>query len=297
MDFGAWYSGLTLIDEEILPTLDIGTRVDLFTYNLEIITSGFVYSAGNLDKKNDAVTVSSHLPVDRIFLIFSNSPVDIHQVKVSKDLTLKLVSVDSGTNETLILKIAKEVISFYNELACDRKINDLTIVSNNHLGYSFFCRSGLISLHSIENEKTASYLISHEISHYWWCNALVRNQVPEAFLNESFAQFYSYLFYRKLFGEEKYRELLAKKKQQTEDIKINISRLSNQLDGSVKERLLYIKGALLLCALADQAGQPAFNDFLCEVQKKRVTSIKQLEAIILRTLGPKNHEFFLKRFI
>ncbi len=290
--------GFSLVDDEILPFQDLGIHYQLFTYRLNILTKKHLFANGKVEKKGSQTLVTSTTPVDRLLILVSDTAFITSPRKLISGCMLDITTIPEFQDSIHhILKKIPEILKFYNSLSCSEPLKSLRIVYNPYINYSFYCRSGVINLHPVQSQRAALYFLSHEIAHYWWSKAAVRNRVPDAFLNESFAEFYAYLFYRNFYGKEKYDELWIRKSKEMESIKESIGDISASMEDSIKGPVLYTKGALLLCDLEKYAGEEAFKRFLCEIQKRKISDLKAFERVLKEVLGRDAWDFFYKRFV
>lgn len=168
------------------------------------------------------------------------------------------------------------------------KINELkniNILLNNYYDYSFYSRDNFISLQNIPYSKGITYLLSHEIAHNWFNNARIFNYSSDAFLNESLAEYMSYLYYRHIYGDELFKELIARKINESNKVYYSLSDVSRDMDGITREKILYTRGALICYKIESQIGEKRFKNLLQIVIKNKTSSILEFEEILKREFG------------
>jgi len=113
--------------------------------------------------------------------------------------------------------------------------------------------------------------LAHEIAHFWFNRG--NAMTTEKWLSESFAQYAEMMFLRLDQGEEKFEEIIL-------DLKALSAKLPPLLGGdrfsSHGDDLIYGKGPYLLYRLEEQIGREKFNEFLLNLNLKRISTTDSL---------------------
>lgn len=149
---------------------------------------------------------------------------------------------------------------------------------------------------------------AHEVAHQWWGHGVRTPSFSEQWLSESFAEYCSAFFLRRVAGHEAYDSFLRRWRRGAGETKGSVPillahRLHAKNDQIQAERLrtqlLYGKGPLVLAAIHREIGDEAFLTFLASVQAalggqaattRRVEEV--LEAVTKRDWTP-----FFDRFV
>lgn len=284
--------GFMLLDEKIIPMIESNLKFDLFTFEVNLKNKNVDFSNffinGTTTKKNHLI---SNCPTDRILMLFSKNKFVKTNIENTK-LNIYTTGEIDNKRLTFIKSKASEITSFYNVYFCKNQIDSLDIIVNKYHNYSFFSRPNFMSLQDIEFERGIMYLLAHELAHNWFCNALIYNYSPDAFMNESFAEYSAYLYNRNANGEDVFSELIERKKREFKDFNYSVNNISFDLDPTIREKILYTKGALICYELENHIGRDKFKDLMCEIVTNKTSTLNDFEKILLDKFGKKTLEFF-----
>ena len=118
-----------------------------------------------------------------------------------------------------------------------------------------------------EPEFSAIGIVSHELAHQWWGNLITLRSWAHTWLNESFATYSDYLYFRHDRGDDEGAlNLQGKLKAYLREAKTRYVRpiVTDRYDqpGDMFDSHTYPKGALVLHMLRQQLGDAAFFDTL-----------------------------------
>ncbi len=152
---------------------------------------------------------------------------------------------------------------------------------------SSYARTGLIALsHGIDPDTSLVGLIAHEAAHLWWTDA--KNPMSRHnFLNESFAEYASWLALREVYGEAVYRARIESARAKAEKAP-SFDDWSPRLDGV----LSYEKGPVLLHQLRSRIGDATFQTFLRHLQRNEVGTLDGMVATLKQVSDPETAQWF-----
>ncbi len=105
----------------------------------------------------------------------------------------------------------------------------------------------------------------HEVAHQWWYNVVGNDQVNAPWLDESMAQFSTYLYARKEYGQEGsqgFVDAMNLRWSQARYIEKPIGLPVSAYNGVEYSAIVYGRGPLFLLALRDRMGEQAMAEFL-----------------------------------
>ena len=116
---------------------------------------------------------------------------------------------------------------------------------------------------------------AHELAHQWWGHGVRMPSLSEQWLSESFAEYCSAFFIRRVAGSQSYDLYLNLWRTRAKETKGSVPILlahrlrarSDQLQAErLRSQLLYARGPLVLAAIHAEIGDEAFLTFLSNVQ-------------------------------
>ena len=156
---------------------------------------------------------------------------------------------------------------------------NLTLTVNPTRNVTSYARRGFISLQTEgRTEKDLYQSIGHEIGHFWWKNA-ISTDTWEDWLNESFAEYSALLNGREKYGEESFRETLARYRKVAAPLPPlwEINRGGDE--GAI---VLYRKGPIILQALDEKIGHEFFLRLLNEIATRKIARTADLLTLVER---------------
>lgn len=275
-------SGLLLMDKEFVPQIYDDKDVHYFTYKIiPKNISPYKYYITNNNITDKTLT-------DRIILILS----DNKYAKFSEN-NISVFSTQIPDDKIhFIVTETEKIRDIYNNYLQVNKLKDINILINDYYNYSFYSRDNFISLQNIPYVKGNMYLLSHEIAHSWFNNAEIYNYNSDAFINESLAEYMSYIYYRTIYGEDLFGKLIEKKKKESNEIAYSLMDVSKNMDGDIREKILYTKGALICYEIEKKLGRNNFKNLLQMVIKNKISSISGFEEALKKNYGENVESLF-----
>jgi aminopeptidase N len=127
--------------------------------------------------------------------------------------------------------------------------------------------------------------VVHEVAHQWFYSTVGNDQLDEPWLDESLAQYATFLYYRERYGmagATGFRASLESRWERVDrepiPIGLPVADYSQQEYGAI----VYGRGPLFLEALADEMGQATFDDFLrdyYQTQKWDIATTQRFKAL------------------
>lgn len=275
-------SGILLMDKEFVPQIYDDKRIHYFDYN--IIPQNIYPYKYYITNSN----ITDRFLTDRIIIILSNSKyskfsknnISVFSTQVAED------KINSIVNES------KKIRDIYNNYLQINKLKDINILINDYYNYSFYSRDNFISLQNIPYLKGNVYLLSHEIAHSWFNNAEIYNYSSDAFINESLAEYMSYIYYRTVYGEALFQKLIEKKKKESNEVTYSLMDVSKNMEGEIREKILYTKGAVICYEIEKKIGRNNFKHLLQMVIKNRISSISGFEEMLRKNYSESAESLF-----
>lgn len=119
-----------------------------------------------------------------------------------------------------------------------------------------------------DDEPSGDYLkaiTAHEVGHQWFYNMVGNDQLDEPWLDEAFAEYSTWQYYRDQSGANGnyyYKEAMQESWDEVDGAKIPIGLPASRYTEDEYDAIVYGRGALFLDVLANQMGQDKFDQFL-----------------------------------
>jgi hypothetical protein len=141
----------------------------------------------------------------------------------------------------------------------------LTLLLNERTNGGSYVRPGFVSMpyvagSSAEVRRRIVATLGHEVGHLWWTGASATTW--EDWLNESFAEYSSWLMLKQVYGNEEFEKQIARSRERTKG-KPAVWGIDRNADEAYF--VLYDKGALLLDRLASRMGEKQFLAFASQI--------------------------------
>lgn len=107
--------------------------------------------------------------------------------------------------------------------------------------------------------------VAHEVGHQWFYNIVGNDQINEPWLDESFAQYITGLYFLDMYGQsgfQDYRSSWVSRWQRVQEADIPIGMPAGEYQGREYGAIVYGRGPLFIEALAATMGQATFDKFL-----------------------------------
>ncbi|WP_116106072.1 hypothetical protein [Lewinella sp. IMCC34191] len=251
-----------------------------FTYAVEYVgpEAFSFYGLGERTVTDRSTTVESSKPTTIASLFLS---------RVVEDVSLKDIRVvnfvDSLTTADLdSLRVLGEAVgAFYGELFPEHPVDPATVyvcptdIRQPTSLTSYATEESAFRLGYVARRRSLEYAFAHEMAHFWWNFGAGDNAGPNGFLNESFAQYSSYLFYREVHGESAFRELIEGVREQLHWAGLIITGEERYASPGSATQMLYGVGPVILYDLHRQLGDADFLAFLSAVLQRRPETLPE----------------------
>jgi len=214
---------------------------------------------------------------------YSHQSIRINNMKVG------FYSINKTGNKIVecLVKYVEDILKFYNNKFgtkyLDNKFNILVAPRIKGGGY---CREKLIVLseRGIE-EKDLIHFIAHEMAHIWWNGADATSW--EDWLNESFAEYSSWLYIEYAFGKEKYEYIIDYYEKET----IDCPSIMNMDRSDSKAHVSRFKGALILHEFRNTFGDDELKELFAMLNKLEIKYTDKLMNKVKLVLGKTQADF------
>jgi hypothetical protein len=127
------------------------------------------------------------------------------------------------------------------------------------------------SLGQVPNRILLEATNAHEIAHQWFYGVVGNDQVQEPWIDESLAQYASWLYYRDRYGEEAAREIFREFTGRWERVQNAPLPIGQPVTAYSREEygaIIYGRAPLFLHALAQHMGERSFDRFLAQLYRR-----------------------------
>lgn len=249
------------------------------------------YATGNNISDENGKTVFSAQAV-RDFAIVLNSKTQTKSAKLGNtNITYVGYQGDEDVDENL--EIAQKAMQYFGNTFGKYPYENLVVIK------SAFCQGGMeypnlvIISDSVTNADEFKKVIVHEIAHQWWYGLVGNNQVSQAWLDESLAEYSTCLFYE---DNSEYNHTYQEQiKDATASYLIYVDVISS-LNGKVNTAMnlpvnkyiseyeytymIYVKGVVMLDSLRETVGKEKMIKALKQYFKKYSYKIAEEQDLI-----------------
>lgn len=271
-----------------------------FTYDItvtvapkgfKLVTNGRAICKGT--SKGDVWRIRSRRPDIDIDLILGRHLVIDRDTTKGYDLAIVSQKLPAGVPKELLHDM-RRVLDFYNgSFGRHDRARDVTGVIRagaSPEGTGGYFRKGYFVLPRLTDAAGALPHIAHELAHYWWLHAGLQH----AWLNESFAEYSAMMAIRELRGRAAFEAMIADKQTRAADLP-PIYGFDRTKDRKSSPRVLYDKGPLVLHALEEEIGTPAFLELLRRAAEAPVIETDALIELLARSTSRVVADDFLRR--
>ena len=146
--------------------------------------------------------------------------------------------------------------------------------------------------------KVDEYIIVHETSHQWWYSTVGNDQIREPWLDEALAEYSTYLYFRRFYGEEKAVEITNYFNQSVNGTDVQSPVMSGSIydyrDFNIYSRDIYVEGSQVLLLLEKEMGQKELKGALQEYYSTYMFKVAGIDDFI--SLCQKHSEKDLSQF-
>ncbi len=150
--------------------------------------------------------------------------------------------------------------------------------------------------YGLPNRTMLESVIVHEGAHQWFYNLVGNDQLDEPWLDESLAQFATWVYYEDKYGAgggSGFEDSLRGRWERVEMAEIPIGLPVNRYEGSEYSAIVYGRGAFFFDELRAKMGQKNFDSFMLDYTKKHSWGIASAES--LKSLAEKHCQCDLNR--
>lgn len=265
-----------------------------FTFDATVdVPEGYeVVSTGAIQETSSGWHIRSTVPGPDVPLVISNQM----QVQERSGGDIPVSVHHAGAPDSLVAFVAEraaQILGRYDRRFRTGSETDalrITLAPVERASPSSYARSGFIALrHGLEPDTSLYSLIAHEAAHLWWTDA-VDPLSRHNFLNESFAEYESWLALREAYGEGAFQDRLEEARKRAKKAP-SFSEWTPRLDGT----LSYNKGPVLLHQLHRRIGDAKFQSFIQALQRDGVGTIEAMVAKLETVTSTETADWFQQK--
>jgi len=132
--------------------------------------------------------------------------------------------------------------------------------------------------------KVDEYIIVHETAHQWWYSTVGNDQVREPWLDEAFAEYSTYLYFRNYYGEEKAKEITDYFNQDMNGVDVQSPVMSKGIydygNFDKYSRDIYVEGSRVLLLLEKEMGKDELVKALQEYYSTYMFKVAKIDDFI-----------------
>ncbi len=172
----------------------------------------------------------------------------------------------------LVLETAEHALASYNQRFGNYPYTELDLISTPmNAGGMEYSTATSLSLGYFDFSAEAGYqtfleaVVAHEVAHQWFFNQVMNNQITEPWLDESLAQYVTYLYYLDRYGQSgaaQYERSWDDRWENLDGKTIPIGKSAGDYSRDAYGPIIYGRGPLFVAALDEKMGDEAFNRFL-----------------------------------
>ncbi len=226
-------------------------------------------STGKIDVKSDAgiSTATISAKAVRDFALCLSSSSEIVSTNVDGVLVSYMgYSYDSDLNANLSLAV--DTLKYFNKAFGKYPYNSLSVVKTPFIYGGMEYPNVVYISDAIDDESEYQKVIVHEIAHQWWYSTVGNNEVTEAWLDESLAEYSSALFFKNnpkygITYDDFVSSALSSYLLYVDVIQTIRGEVNTQMNLAVNEYqndyeysyMVYIKGVIMFDCLSDAVGE------------------------------------------
>lgn len=203
INLGNWYPIICKFESGAFDTTPYYSTGDPFfsdiaNYEVEFVCSNDyeVYSTGKVlsQSVNDKKLLKFEAKAVRDFAMMLASKSKAKAEKIGEvDVTYVGYLEDEDIDENL--KISKQAVEFFSNSFGKYPYDTLTVVKTPFIFGGMEYPNIVFISDSIDNSEEFKKVIVHEIAHQWWYSTVGNNEIKEAWLDESLAEYSTALFF------------------------------------------------------------------------------------------------------
>lgn len=265
-----------------------------FTFDAALdLPDGYeVVSTGVLQETSTGWRIQSPVPGPDVPLVIS----DQMQVRACTEGAMPVSVYHGGAPDSVTSFVAEQAGQILDRYAqrfeggSETDALRITVAPVERATESSYARTGFIALkHGATPDPGLFGLIAHEAAHLWWTDA-VNPMSRHNFLNESFAEYESWLALRAEYGDDVFQDRLETARKRAQKAP-RFSEWTPRLDGA----LSYNKGPVLLHQLHQRIGDADFQSFVRALQRDDVGTLDGMVATLETVTSAETADWFQQK--
>ena len=279
----------------------------LYPEKYEISSTGSL----NIIKDGEYATAKINALAVRDFAICLSSNSKIETTSLN-GIEISYMSCIDDEDFLTIVQIAREAIEFFSTIFGQYPYKTLTVAKTPFLYGGMEYPNLVFVSNSIDSKEELYKVVVHEIAHQWWYGIVGNNEIKEAWLDESLAEYSTALFFdsHKNYGIT-YDELISQAMSSyllyVDVVSTIRGDVNTQMDLAVNEYqndyeysyMVYIKGVIMFDSLKNMVGKDkvvaGLKKYFRENKFKNATKLDFFEAF--KTACHKDLNGFFEGFL
>lgn len=273
INLGNWYPIVCAFNAEGWDTSPYYSTGDPFysecaNYNVSISypSEYNCYASGEVITSSSGNSSYKALAVRDFAMVLSNK--DVNVSKKAGDTTVTYVGYEGDTDIDTNIQIATKAVEYFSEQFGEYPYKNLTVVKSAFLQGGMEYPNIVIVSDAITEAEEYQKVIVHEIAHQWWYGLVGNDQIGEAWLDESLAEYSTCLFFEdnSNFGQN-YSDIIKDAIASYQIYVDVISSLSGKVNTAMNlavnkyvseyeyTYMIYVKGVIMFDSLREVVGK------------------------------------------
>ncbi len=151
------------------------------------------YATGNKTSGEAGKTVFNALAVRDFAVVLTNKGQSA--TKKAGNTTVEYVGYNQDADIEQNAELSKKAVEFFSEVFMTYPYENLVVIKSSFLHGGMEYPNLVIVSDNINDQEEFQKVIVHEIAHQWWYGLVGNNQITEAWLDESLAEYSTCLFF------------------------------------------------------------------------------------------------------
>lgn len=276
INLGNWYPILCEFDGENFDTSPYYSTGDPFYSELANYEVKFTYPAGyylastgeiSQSDNGDKTTATIKAKAVRDFAMCLSKSAKMFSEKVNKTEVFYVSSEDEESAKNH-LNLALSAVKYFSETFGKYPYATLTIVKTPFVYGGMEYPNIVFISNSIDDETELKKVIVHEIAHQWWYGVVGNNEITEAWLDESLAEYSTALFFENnseygISYDDFVNEALSSYMLYVDVVQTLRGEVNTKMNLAVNEYqndyeysyMVYVKGVIMFDSLKNMVGE------------------------------------------
>ena len=303
INLGNWYPVLAEMSNgefDISPYYSTGDPFcsGVANYNVEFLfpQSYQLVSTGELEMESAGGVTTAKISAKcvRDFAMCLSNKSNLVSSKTNDGVELNYLADIGDTELNKYLELSKEAVEFFSKSFGSYPYKTISVAKTPFIYGGMEYPNLVFISNSIDDESEYLKVIVHEIAHQWWYGVVGNNEVKEAWLDESLAEYSTMLFFKnhekyKLIYDELVGDALSSYVLYVDVIKTLRGDVNTKMNLAVNEYqndyeysyMVYVKGVIMFDSLKNIVGEKCVVDGLRKYYQDNKFKIASAEDFFL----------------